>query len=422
MKISSLIILCVAVVGVCALIWTYGYPTNPLSRDGFDGKAALENKKYNDALLLLDRACTVQDLEACSNLGIMHEDGLATKRDISRANALYEKACSGGNAAGCTLLGISFEKGNGVKRDQNRAMELYARACDSKNGAGCVNLGRIQHELGNYFEAASFFERGCNAGSWRGCNDLATMRVSGYGGQVDLKSAHLLLEKSCRLGSGEGCNYAGLNVWNGTGVTQNFEDARFFFQKACKAKYNPICENLNREKSLAEIMTSNAIEAERKKILHGSLIAILGGLVLGIGFGKLIDFDRAVNRLSVQILENIAEYRKYSLLEVQNIIRPRWLILIAIVIPISALGIVVYSVLNLTTATAALSVLIFLSCIWISRKFIPPKAEDQILIEWIYSNVQNRYANFVRDKDTVRAMRFQDVLSVIQSIRENGMD
>ena len=158
MKISSLILLFVAVAGACALLWTYGYaPSNALSRDGLDGKAALEKKSYEEAFRLLDEACTAQDLEACSNLGTMYEDGSATKRDISRANALYERACNGGNAYGCTLLGISFDKGNGLKRDLNRAKELYTIACDSKNGAGCVNLGIAEYGLGNYIEAAMRF-------------------------------------------------------------------------------------------------------------------------------------------------------------------------------------------------------------------------------------------------------------------------
>lgn len=423
MKISSLILLLVAVAGACALLWTYGYaPSNALSRDGLDGKAALEKKSYEEAFRLLDQACTAQDLEACSNLGTMYEDGLATKRDISRANALYERACNGGNASGCTLLGISFDKGNGLKRDLNRAKELYAIACDSKNGAGCVNLGGKEYGLGKYFEAANFFERGCNAGSGRGCNNLALMRDAGEGGQKDPADAHQLFERACRLGSGEGCNNAGLNLWNGTGVEQNYEKANVLFEKACKAKSNPKCENLNRDRTLEEIVSSNAIDVERKKSLFEGLIASFIGLVLGVGSGKLLDFNVTIKQFAIEIIEKIAETNKYSFIELQNIIRPHWLIWSAIVILTCVLGIVVYSALELAAYPATFCILAFLISVWVSRRFVPPKAGDQIYIEWIYSNVQNRYANYVRDKDTVRAKRLQELLPLVHSLRDEGLD
>jgi TPR repeat protein len=413
----------VAIAGACALIWTYGYaPSNLLNRDGLDGKAALEKKSYEKAFRLLDQACTAQDLEACSNLGLMYEDGLATKRDISRANALYERACVGGNAFGCTLLGISFDKGNGVNEDRRRADGLYTKACNAGNGAGCVNLGNNQYKVGKYAEAAQLFERGCNSKTARGCNNLAAMLSSGDGGTVDQRSAHQLFKKACRLGSGEGCTNAGLSFWNGAGVKQNFEKAGTFFEKACKAKRDPNCENLNRDKTLEETVSSRAIDVERKKSLFEGLIASFIGLVLGVGSGKLLDFNVTIKHLASEVIQKMAGSSKFSFLELQNTIRPRWLIWSAVIILTCALGVVIYCALKLAAYPAAFCILVFLISVWVSRRFVPPKVGDQIYIEWIYSNVQNQYANYVRDKDTVRAKRLQEVLPIVHSLRDDGLD
>lgn len=69
-----------------------------------EGKTALEQKRYADAV------------------------------------AAFTKSCDSGNGAGCLNLGHMYENAEGVAQNKYKASTLYAQACRTKEALGCSNM------------------------------------------------------------------------------------------------------------------------------------------------------------------------------------------------------------------------------------------------------------------------------------------
>ena len=80
------------------------------------------------------------------------------KGEFDEAAKQWQNSCDGGNIDSCTNLGALFENGQGVAQDYNKAADLYKYTCDSGDTTGCHNLG-VLYERGqgveqNYIKAA----------------------------------------------------------------------------------------------------------------------------------------------------------------------------------------------------------------------------------------------------------------------------
>lgn len=124
-------------------------------------------------------------------------------------------------AQNCLALGVAHSNGaHGLPVDEKTAADMYERACDLGDIRGCNNLavalekgqGRAVDSKG----AAQIYARNCSAGHALACRNLGRSHRDGLGVPVDpgkakaaFASAKKLSEKACSAGVAEGCSNLG---------------------------------------------------------------------------------------------------------------------------------------------------------------------------------------------------------------------
>jgi serine/threonine protein kinase len=167
-------------------------------------------RRYAEAMPLLDQACAKGGRNACGTLGGYYRDGLGVTPDYSRAAALFTKACDLGNSKACNNLGAMYSNGRGFATDFPRAVTFFTKACNAGFVPGCSNLGTMYGDgLGvaaDYSRAATLFSNACNAGDAQGCSDLGNLYWLGHGVEKNSDKAKLFLSKGCDMGNQWGCD------------------------------------------------------------------------------------------------------------------------------------------------------------------------------------------------------------------------
>src|SRR5205823_6838739 len=91
------------------------------------------------ALVILDEQCRMNDGEACVKHGkeLVH-DGEGP--DVTHGFKEVERGCSLGFGQACLYLGDHYQDGLVVRQDARLAAALYERACESGSARGCEQL------------------------------------------------------------------------------------------------------------------------------------------------------------------------------------------------------------------------------------------------------------------------------------------
>ena len=80
----------------------------------------------------------------CTNLGVLHEQGIGMDPDPAEAARLYAMGCDGGHAVGLHTTWVYLhQNGIGMDPDPAEAARLYAMGCDGGDAGGCTNLGYL---------------------------------------------------------------------------------------------------------------------------------------------------------------------------------------------------------------------------------------------------------------------------------------
>ncbi len=135
----------------------------------------VEPKGIEVAVEYYTKASVLDNHEAITKLGYMHENGIFFEQDKEKAHALYQKAADLGNALaknfvglyqynrgnykpavelfkrskelGCARaannLGMCYEQGLGTERDLDRALECYQEAAEKGHASGMYNLAYL---------------------------------------------------------------------------------------------------------------------------------------------------------------------------------------------------------------------------------------------------------------------------------------
>ena len=130
------------------------------------------NKDYKKAKFYLEKVCKKdknikQDdffLEACTNLGLMYNNGFGVNQNHKKALELYNIACDGGFAAACQNIGWMYYNGQGMQRDMVKGAAYFRRACDSGNWMACSNFASYHYSFGDKSKAAQYLKKACNLG------------------------------------------------------------------------------------------------------------------------------------------------------------------------------------------------------------------------------------------------------------------
>jgi hypothetical protein len=154
-------------------------PTQPPTITEIDQQgAALRNqKRYTEAIPLLNQACSGGKTNSCYYLGLIYDFGQGVAQDVSRAMAFYSKSCGAGNGAACFHLGMLRDYQPGGVICNSPAVNVTAsRACDSGNAMSCTMLG-YSYSYGcgvpkDIAKGRQLLSRGCSLGYERACDGI----------------------------------------------------------------------------------------------------------------------------------------------------------------------------------------------------------------------------------------------------------
>ena len=191
---------------------------------------------------MFEAACSYGDANACFYAGRMRLDGRGVKRDQQRGLAALIRACDDGVAASCAVAS-TWLADPAHTEDQPDATDLRARleterACLEAERTECYQAG-----LSFYFGRDTFpqdrahavraYERGCELGDARACNNLGDALAYGEGVPRDLARSAAMFDRACRLGEALGCSNSGLMFEMGMGVLRDRARARELYRGAC---------------------------------------------------------------------------------------------------------------------------------------------------------------------------------------------
>ncbi len=142
-----------------------------------DNREKLFGESESDFIKYYKKACRLNELDACLELGESYENGLnGVLRDYKLAVKFYHRACELNSSIACNNLGYLYDYGIGTDRDNIEAFKNYKRSCRLKSMVGCYNLALkyfdgdgVKREL---FKAYNLFSRICEKGLGEGCNKL----------------------------------------------------------------------------------------------------------------------------------------------------------------------------------------------------------------------------------------------------------
>lgn len=161
----------------------------------------LEGHKARYARLL---AGAERDPEVKCALALMVIKGEGVEACPSRAFTLYQEAADCGSLSALYNLGCMHLNGTAGKRDFDAAFDLFVRAASLGDGDAMFNLGYM-HDRGlgrvcNQFEAFVWYSRAAEAGVGRAQYDLAAVYQHGRGVDIDLEKAKYWYGRAAKSG------------------------------------------------------------------------------------------------------------------------------------------------------------------------------------------------------------------------------
>lgn len=157
------------------------------------------------------RACAAGEPSACNNLAFVKGGLVATPRRGPRGATVYKLRCSGGIQVGCAGWGERIDvvpKGTPVQPKD--AASAFERACEAGLGTACVNLGALLY-MGrgvaqDRARAEKLFAETCFRGDASACGEqgtaLLTLRMDH---PRDVRAGFGFLERACKGGEEDSC-------------------------------------------------------------------------------------------------------------------------------------------------------------------------------------------------------------------------
>ena len=166
-------------------------------------------------------ACARGDATSCYFLGV----DLTRAKRAAEAVGVLQRACTLGNMNGCGYLAGIYEKGaKGVAVDEAQASTLYRLACQGVGQAGTDAV-------------------------WPVCASLAIRAFMGYREPKDPAKGLALLERGCGNSDKGSCLYLGRiyagRLYRGFGVPPDAAKAKSLLQPLCDDEYMDACVELH---------------------------------------------------------------------------------------------------------------------------------------------------------------------------------
>ncbi len=208
-------------------------------------------QQFVKALPLATDACHAGVAAACADLGSMYESGQGVNKDEQEANVLYRQACDGGSGRGCTLLGDQNVRTGPLHTNAAQALGFYRQGCTGGYASGCTKVAWLYEGFvagappADFDQAASFALKGCRGGDTAGCLIAAFVyKWGGHGLTQDKVQAATLFQKGCDAHDFGACGELGTMYENGEGVARDGTRAVALLGEACDHNVGFGCRGL----------------------------------------------------------------------------------------------------------------------------------------------------------------------------------
>jgi TPR repeat protein len=214
-------------------------PSN-VESDLATARELFDDKKYDAAVPLLERAVGAGNAEAKGFLGILYLKGWGTDKQPGRALALLSEAAAEGDARAMNALGIAHRDNEGVSRDPDVAMSWFLRAQARGYAEAMTNIGQLYRQGFGVDQqsdslALQWYLKAARAGSLDGMVNAGMMYAQGMGTARDVKEAIRLYGVAAEAGSIRAKVELGNHYRDGDGVPENRRRARTLFLEAANA-------------------------------------------------------------------------------------------------------------------------------------------------------------------------------------------
>lgn len=187
------------------------------------------------------------DPTAQTLMGVLYEDGRASRRDYVAAADWFELAAEQGDIGASYRLALLYLSGEGGKKDEAEAARLFQVAAEAGNEDAAYNLA-IMTLQGNggltrdATAAARLLQQASDAGSADATYALALLYGAGNGVVPDDRRATELMRQAAEAGSVPAQVEYAIRLFKGVGVSANEAVAAAWFERAAHAG-NPVAMN-----------------------------------------------------------------------------------------------------------------------------------------------------------------------------------
>jgi TPR repeat protein len=215
------------------------------------GRAHEADRNYVEARRNYEKASSLGDLYAMTNLGWLSVYGLDGPADVEKGRQLFEKAALQGNHSAQASLAFLYRDGyGGVAKDSAEAIRWYRQAADQGNATALGNLGWFYREgVGvekDYQKSVDYYRRGADAGDVSSIAAMGYAVQNGLGVAQNYEEARAWYEKGANAGDAYSMASLGFLYDAGAGVKQDYVEARYWYEKAANAGSAYAMGNLSR--------------------------------------------------------------------------------------------------------------------------------------------------------------------------------
>lgn len=241
------------------------------------GKGVDENN-YK-ALELFKKAYEHGSGEAANMIGIMYHNGDGVSVDNEQVFIWMKRSAELGYTKGQSDLADCYYNGIGISQEYSLAKEWYIKAANAGNDYAATEVGKMEMDNNNYFEAVKWFRKAAENGYDDAQNRLGCRYDNGQGVEKNKAEAFKWFMKAAQQGHMKAQANVGKCYHKGSGVQANDTKAKEWLEKSSEQGWETADIYLEEfygkvSSSKNSLETINEDTAESIKILCEAFVAM----------------------------------------------------------------------------------------------------------------------------------------------------
>ena len=199
-----------------------------LGKYTLEAQNLINDKKYDEAVSMLDKAIANKEYEASSIIGMLYLTGLYVEKDINKGLDYLNIGLNNNDPKSISALGDCYYNGKYIDVDLAKAKELYQKASMYNEPHAIGMLGLFLYNDKNYTDAVSYFKTGVALYDNNSMYYLGICAYNGYGMDTDYELAYMLFSKlyEDNRSNKELNKFLAEMYFNGYGVNKDIEKAK----------------------------------------------------------------------------------------------------------------------------------------------------------------------------------------------------